>query len=155
MPTFDVDPLLYDRMIRKFQSTSEREADGRKKGYSGRLEADLMRSEAKIQALAHPDPHSPLVYRRDQSGTIVAVEQNEEDRPKSKEEGQQKWREVMEQRFLRGEDADFDYTNVDNNPEYDDHEEETRRHEEVYFNDEAEQFIGEGEPSGQTGVQDF
>ncbi|TIA06516.1 hypothetical protein D6C83_08701, partial [Aureobasidium pullulans] len=71
------DPLLYDRMIRRFQSAAEREADGREKGYSGMLEADLMRSEAKIDALNHPDPNSPLIYRRDASGAITAEEQDE------------------------------------------------------------------------------
>ncbi|KAG8625244.1 hypothetical protein KVT40_006995 [Elsinoe batatas] len=149
------DPLLYDRMVRQFQSASEREADGKRKGYSGKLEADLNRSEAKIHALSHPDPNSPLVYRRDTSGTIIAVDQNEEDRPKTQVEGLEMWREVMEQRFLRGEDPDFDYSKVDTNMEYDDREEETRRFEDEYFAKEDEEFIGEGSPAGETGVQDF
>ena len=65
-------------MIRRFQSATEREADGRQKGYSGVLEADLMRAEAKVDALAHQDPNSTLVYRRDATGAITAVEQDEE-----------------------------------------------------------------------------
>lgn len=142
-------------MIRRFQTTAEREAEGRKKGYSGVLEADIMRSEAKVDALAHPDPNSPLTYRRDAEGSIIAVEQDEEDRPNNKEEGEDKWREVMEQRFLRGEDNDFEYADVDESEEYNDHEEERRNREEKYFDEEEEEFIGEGEKTGETGVQDY
>ena len=141
IPTSPTDPLLYDRMIRRFQSAAEREADGREKGYSGMLEADLMRSEAKIEALNHPDPNSPLIYRRDASGAITAVEQDEEDRPKTKEEGLSKWREYVEMRFLRGEDQDFDYKVVDED--------------ENYFEQEEAEFVGEGEKKGETGVQDY
>lgn len=151
---FVTDPLLYDRMIRRFQTAAERESDGRKKGYSGVMEADLMRSEAKMEALAHPDPNSPLVYKRDASGGITAIEQDEEDRPKNKEEGVKKWKEMMEQRFLRGQDADFDYSAVDTNEEYNDWEEDTRRHQDAYFDGEEAEYVSE-ERTGETGVQDF
>lgn len=142
-------------MIRRFQSAAEREADGRKKGYSGMLEADLMRSEAKVEALAHQDPNSTLMYQRDASGGITSVEQDEEDRPKNQQEGFDKWKYVMEHRFLRGEDADFDYETVDASEEYNDWDEETRIKQDVYFDDEEATFIGEGESTGETGIQDF
>ncbi|KAI0885989.1 coiled-coil domain-containing protein-domain-containing protein [Annulohypoxylon maeteangense] len=45
------DPLLYDALIRRFQSPAEREAEGRTKGYSRVLEVDLIRGEAKIAQL--------------------------------------------------------------------------------------------------------
>lgn len=114
-----------------------------------------MRSEAKVDALAHPDPNSPLVYHRDAEGAIIAVEQDEEDRPKNKHDGQEKWREAMEQRFLRGEDKDFDYRTVDENEELNDWAEETRRREEKYYDEQEEEYVGEGEKTGETGVQDF
>jgi len=142
-------------MVRQFQSTAEREAEGKQKGYSGKLEADLMRSEAKVVALANPDPNSPLIYKRDVTGSITAVEQDEEDRPKTKEEGLAQWRESMEQRFLRGEDHDFEYSEVDQNDQYDDWAEESRRREDLYFDDEAAEPVGDGERQGETGVQDF
>lgn len=142
-------------MIRRFQTPAEREADGRKKGFSGVLEADLMRSEAKVEGLAHPDPNSPLVYHRDATGSITAVEQNEEDRPKTQQQGLDQWKEVMEHRFLRGEDDEFDYSMVDMNEEYDDRDEETRRMEELYFGEQDEEFVGEGEKTGETGIQDY
>ena len=142
-------------MIRQFQSTNERENEGRKKGFSGTLEADLQRAEAKTEALAHPDPRSPLVYQRNAEGSIVGVEQMEEDRPKNEEEGQARWRDAMEQRFLRGEDVEFPYQTVDNNEEYNDWGEETRRKQDEYFDEQEEEYVGEGRQEGQTGVQDY
>ena len=142
-------------MVRQFQSTGEREAEGRLKGYSGKLEADLMRSEAKIQALNNPDPNSPLVYRRDAQGSISALDQDEEDRPQSRDEAKQKWISAMEYRFLRGEDKEFDYRAVDDHDVYDDREEDLRARHELYFDKQEEEFLGEGERHGETGIQDF
>lgn len=42
-----LDPLLYNRLIRRFQTAAEREEEGRKKGYGGVLEAELWRVEAE------------------------------------------------------------------------------------------------------------
>lgn len=142
-------------MIRRFQTAAERESDGRSKGWSGIMEADIMRSEAKVAALAHPDPNSPLVYRRDASGAITAVDQDEEERPKNKQEGRDKWKYIMEQRFLSGRDDEFDYKEVDGNDDYNDWEDETRTREDEYFDGEDAEFIGEGDKKGETGVQDF
>src|ERR1700753_1907562 len=113
-----IDPLLYDRLIRRFQTPAEREAEGRQKGYSGILEADLYRSEAKLDAIRHPDPNSMFTYRRGPDGEILAEDRDEV--PANKEEGRARWRWEMEARFLRGGDDDFDYDVVDKNPEYDD-----------------------------------
>ncbi|OJJ48324.1 hypothetical protein ASPZODRAFT_130306 [Penicilliopsis zonata CBS 506.65] len=152
------DPLLYDRLIRRFQTTEEREAEGRAKGFSGVLQTDIMRSEAKLDALAHPDPHSILSYTRGPNGEILAEDRDEI--PLDKEEGEKLWRQNMELRFLRGEDRDFDYTTVDENEEYDDWNEEQER----YFDDEEPEWVienTEGDDNvqshlqGETGVQDF
>ncbi|KAI1765764.1 coiled-coil domain-containing protein-domain-containing protein [Hypoxylon sp. FL1150] len=45
------DPLLYDALVRRFQSSEEREKEGRTKGYSRVLEVDLIRGEAKLAQL--------------------------------------------------------------------------------------------------------
>ena len=148
------DPLLYDRLIRRFQSPSEREAEGRAKGYSGILEADIMRSEAKLEALAHPDPNSTLTYRRGPNGEIMAEEKDE--MPLSKEQGMEWWQHEMGMRFLRGDDTDFDYKEVDENEDLDDLEEQERQ--EAYFEDEEPTWAfddGERELTGETGIQDF
>ena len=147
------DPLLYDRLIRRFQSPSEREAEGRAKGYSGILEADIMRSEAKLEALAHPDPNSTLTYRRGPNGEIMAEDKDEV--PLSKEQGMEWWQHEMGMRFVRGDDTDFDYKEVDGNEDLDDLEEQERQ--EAYFEDEEPTwaFDGERELTGETGIQDF
>ncbi|TKA68608.1 hypothetical protein B0A49_06015 [Cryomyces minteri] len=161
------DPLLYDRLVRRFQSAAERRAQGLARGYSGRLEADLLRSEAKLDALAHPDPSAPLTYRRRATGEIVSEERD--DVPRSKEEGLARWREVMERRFLNGEDAEFEYAEVDASEKYDDWAEEEREREEAYFGGEEPAWVldevgaeggGGGESGGrmvvgETGVQDY
>lgn len=119
------------------------------------METDLVRSEAKLEALQHPDPNSPMVYKRAQDGSIVGVEADEEFRPRTKEDAWAMWTDVMEQRFLRGDDRDFDYADVDLNEEYDDRAEEDRSQLEDYVDKEDAQFLGDGQPTGETGVQDF
>ena len=161
MLTF-LDPLLYDRLVRRFQSATEREAEGRKKAYSGILEADLYRGEAKIDALRNPDTSSIFSYKRGPDGEILAEERDEV--PANKEEGHARWHWEMEARFIRGGDDDFDYRTVDNNEDYDDHALETQEAEEQYFDDEPPEFVvGEDavkktkskELEGERGVQDF
>ncbi|KAL2010270.1 hypothetical protein VTN00DRAFT_6077 [Thermoascus crustaceus] len=145
------DPLLYDRLIRRFQTPQEREAEGRAKGFSGVLEADIMRSEAKLDALNNPDPNAMLSYRRGPNGEILA--EDREDIPTTKEEGEKRWRWEMEMRFLKGADYNFDYKTVDENDEYDDWNEEQER----YFDEEEPEWIIEDEKKlqGETGIQDF
>ncbi len=46
------DPILYDALIRRFQTPAEREQEGRAKGYSRMLEVDLLRGEARLAQLA-------------------------------------------------------------------------------------------------------
>ncbi|ERF69109.1 hypothetical protein EPUS_01065 [Endocarpon pusillum Z07020] len=155
------DPLLYDRLIRRFQTPAEREAEGRQKGYSGTLEADLLRSEAKLNALAHPDPNQTFSYRRGPDGEILAEEKDEV--PKDKEEGYAKWKWEMEMRFVRGGDADFEYEKVDESEEYDDRGVEEQEAEEKWFDEEESNFVNEEglrrsksrELQGETGIQDF
>ncbi|RYN89733.1 hypothetical protein AA0120_g6670 [Alternaria tenuissima] len=109
------DPLLYDRLIRRFQTASEREAEGRKKGFSGQMATDLWRAEAKKDALSQPDPNSLFTYNRGPQGQIV--EEDKDDVPMTKEEGRAWWVDEMTQRFLRGGGEGFEYEKlVDKNP---------------------------------------
>ncbi|KAH1279907.1 hypothetical protein KXX33_000619 [Aspergillus fumigatus] len=151
------DPLLYDRLIRRFQTPAEREAEGRAKGFSGILQADLQRSEARLDALHNPNPNAMSSYSRGPSGEIIAEDADEI--PTNKEEAEKLWRWEMTMRFLKGEDCDFDYTQVDENDEYDDQTEEQER----YFDDEEPEWMVEGADDGdiksrlqgETGIQDF
>ncbi|KAK6580396.1 hypothetical protein PZA11_007418 [Diplocarpon coronariae] len=169
------DPLLYDRCIRRFQTAAEREADGKAKGYSGVLEADLYRTEAKIRALqpslsslsqpksqsqsqsARPKPASELgqvpfvSYQRGRDGEVLPEEEDEV--PRTREEGWGRWVFGMTLRFLRGEDEDFEYGPVDASEE---DEVERREREEEWFEAESPGWVDDGvAKEGETGVQDF
>lgn len=177
---------MYDRCIRRFQTAAEREADGKAKGYSGVLEADLYRSEAKLAAVrnaqpkiqdedamspysslsqlpAETKPDVPFVsYLRGSGGEILPEEEDEV--PQSKEEGLERWKFEMTLKFLRGEDQDFDYKDVDESEEFDviaemEEEEKWFDDEEPEWVDESEEGITEGEAKkgtgGETGVQDY
>ncbi|KAL6711645.1 hypothetical protein ACN47E_004579 [Coniothyrium glycines] len=151
------DPLLYDRLVRRFQTASEREAEGRRKGFSGQMATDLWRAEAKKDALAQPDPQSLFTYNRGPQGQIV--EEEKDDIPMTKEEGKAWWRDEMTQRFLRGGDEDFEYDRVDNNAKYDDPEQE-RDLQDAYFDSMESDFDSDGEGKekvleGETGIQDY
>ncbi|KAM0712037.1 hypothetical protein Q7P37_011131 [Cladosporium fusiforme] len=149
------DPLLYDRLVRRFQSAAEREAEGRARGAAGNLEATLVRSEAKVEAVRTPSAENPLVYERGADGVIVGLEEDAGERVAGKEEGLNRWRDVMGRRFMRGEDVDFDYRVVDGGEEFDDLDEEGRGAQEDWFEGEEQEFVGHGRPAGETGVQDF
>ena len=178
---FDLEaPLLHDRLIRRFQTPSERAAEAKKKGYAGVLETDLWRSEAKMEAL-RKGTHKPRTSNKRANikkdrviGSTCVDSQGEDDGidfddiyelPSSKEEGLQIWREEMERRFLAGRDEDFDYGEVDAGHE-DDGLEEAKEEEERWF-EEDERWMEENEDGeeeregkghelkGQTGVQDF
>lgn len=154
------DPLLYDRCIRRFQTAAEREAEGRSKGYSGVLEADLYRSEAKIAALKTQSgvPNQSLTssgdtkYMRGPHGEILPEDQD--DIPQNKEEGVQRWKDEMTMRFLNGKDKDFPYNEVDENDEWDVFE--NREVEDRWFDDEKPEWTAsEHAREGETGIQDF
>jgi len=152
------DPLLYDRLIRRFQTAAEREAEGKRKGFSGQMATDLWRAEAKKDALAQPDnPMSLFTYNRGPQGQIC--EEDKDDIPMTKEEGRAWWVDEMTQRFLRGADEDFEYNKVDGNVKYDPPEQE-RDLQEAWFESMESDFDTDGEGkekvlTGETGIQDY
>ena len=147
--------------MRRFQTPAEREEEGKRKGYSGVLEADLWRSEAKIEALANTTDASVMMYKRGPDGEILAEERDEV--PQTKEEGLQRWRKEMEIRFLGGKDEDFEYSMVDEGEEFDDRDIEEREEEERWFEEEEPAWVDDSQDDrprelqvqGETGVQDF
>jgi hypothetical protein len=151
------DPLLYDRLIRRFQTHTEREAEGRRKGFSGQMATDLWRAEAKKDALSAPDPNSLFTYSRGPQGQIV--EEEKDDVPMTKQEGRAWWVDEMTQRFLGGRDEDFEYAKVDGNVKYDPLELE-RDLQDAYFESMESDFDSDGEGkekvlTGETGIQDY
>jgi hypothetical protein len=167
-----LDPLLYDRCVRRFQTPAEREADGRSKGYSGVLEADLYRSEAKLAAiqksapslepqLSEPqissssNPSIPYVYYSTGKDGKVLPEQ-EDEVPRDKEDGLERWKFEMTIRFLKGEDPDFDYKTIDESEEWD--VIERAEEEERWFEDEEPSWVDEktgNGTGGETGILDY
>ena len=64
----------------------------------------------------------------------------------------------MELRFLRGEDREFAYEEVDHNNAFDDMTMLEREKQEEWFDDEEPSLVEEGECkpiAGETGIQDF
>lgn len=150
------DPLLYDRLVRRFFTPADREIERRQKGYAGTLEADLLRSEAKLEEAQHPS--SETSYGRTATGEIVANVEDEEEL--SREEAYERWYLSMERRFVEGKDSECDYGAIDDNEEYDDKRAEERDAEEEYFDDESPDPAPRGREQnarlqGETGVQDF
>ena len=96
-----------------------------------------------------------MVYTRASDGSITGVEHDEDEQAQGREENWERWKDVTGLRFLRGDDSDFDYETVDANDEYDDRAEEDQRRLEEYLEREEEEFVGDGKPTGQTGVQDY
>ena len=145
-------------MIRRFQTPAEREAEVRQKGYAGTLEADLLRSEAKLSEVQEPSD-TGVVYARTTRGEIISTAP--EDEAISQAEATERWQEIMTERFLKGEDRDFDYRSVDENEEYDDRKAEERDFEDEWFDEEKpDSSPREGETEkqileGETGIQDF
>lgn len=98
-----------------------------------------------------------------------------EEKPKTKEEGRQRWEDFLRERFVYGGDDDFDYARVDENEDLD--LMERRDQEEEWFDDEEPEWADDsdeaddlddkdGEPRktrpkrervllGETGIQDY
>ncbi|KXX78847.1 Coiled-coil domain-containing protein 97 [Madurella mycetomatis] len=187
------DPLLYDFLIRRFQTPSEREAEGRAKGYARVLEGSLLRGEERLAKLraetvdksqaAASSPLTTVANSRAgerggpaEAGTSFSSLSAELiPPPKTKDEGRRQWEDFLRDRFVRGEDEDFDYAAVDGDDEYDVLERGDR--EDVWFEEEDPGWASDTESGsdgeevsggggrrrvraekllqGETGVQDF
>ncbi|RKU43662.1 hypothetical protein DL546_006314 [Coniochaeta pulveracea] len=170
------DPLLYDDLIRRFQSPTERQAEGKAKGYGRVLEGSLLRGEARL-AKIKPDDEANADGADGADASVVAAREvtaKEADdlsllpAPEHREEAEERWREFLRNRFVRGGDEDFDYETVDGNEEYDAWE--RRDQEEAWFEDEVPDWASEGGDygtggagegrearmlEGETGIQDY
>ncbi|KAF4448925.1 coiled-coil protein [Fusarium austroafricanum] len=145
------DPVLYERLVKRFQSASEREAEGKAKGYGRTLEADLQRGESKLTRLKEGDAAG------DSNGDL---EHPWEKPAADKAHGLLLWHAFLEERFVHGLDEDFDYKPVDADEDLDTML--RRDAQDAWFDDEEPSWIDEDESSarpairqGETGVQDF
>ncbi|KAI4155645.1 MAG: hypothetical protein LQ340_000864 [Diploschistes diacapsis] len=59
------EPLAYDRWVRRHLNASEREAEGKKRGFAGTLEAGLLRGEARREGVNDSRGYKELANRRE------------------------------------------------------------------------------------------
>ncbi|KAJ0380039.1 hypothetical protein COL26b_001539 [Colletotrichum chrysophilum] len=161
--TFDIDPLLYDTLVRRFQTPAEREADGRAKSYSRVLEESLLRGEARLADLNKSSAIGGDAEKIDCAKSFTT--ESDLSKTQNKQDGLDRWTEFLTERFVHGHDDDFDYTQVDNNDEYDDME--RRDAEDAWFDAEDPSWASDAEDDqngrvshgtqkrGETGIQDF
>ncbi|KAK4143534.1 coiled-coil domain-containing protein 97 [Dichotomopilus funicola] len=198
------DPLLYDHLIRRFQTPAEREAEGRSKGYARVLEGSLLRGEERLAKLREGTVGANGGQLDSETGTGSGTAGSHSNGvgapgtttttttatttttpfstltatlttpPHTRAEGREQWEAYLRDRFIRGEDGDFDdYAKVDGDDEYDELERQAR--EEAWFEEEEAAWeVGDDEEGeeegrggkggcgtgervleGETGVQDF
>ncbi|KAF5023654.1 hypothetical protein F66182_4274 [Fusarium sp. NRRL 66182] len=148
------DPVLYERLVKRFQTASEREAEGKAKGYGRTLEADLQRGESKLSRL------------KDEDGDGVESSSGDLEHPwekpaADKAHGLLLWHAFLEERFVHGLDEDFDYRPVDADEDLDTML--RRDAQDAWFDDEEPSWVDDDEEDavqratrqGETGVQDF
>ncbi|KAF4119911.1 Coiled-coil domain containing protein (DUF2052) [Geosmithia morbida] len=161
------DAMLYERLIKRFQSVPERTAEGKAKGYGRTLEASLMRGETRMAKLAA----EAATTTSPPSAAAIATSSNPDTRdeeddgsgnrtwvdvtPADREEGIQLWRDFLEYRFVRGQDEDFDYAIVDGDHDLDSLERQDEQ--DSWFDDQEPGWASDTEHQvhGETGVQDF
>lgn len=148
--------MLYERLVKKFQTVDERTEEGKAKGYGRTLEASLIRGET---TLAHISPNAldqpPLISTNEQ-----LVENTWDNPAADRQAGLELWRSFLEERFVHGRDEDFDYSLVDEDAELD--VLERREAEEEWFEDEEPEWVDDDgdvkvdeERKGETGIQDY
>ncbi|KAF4815146.1 hypothetical protein CGCTS75_v013176 [Colletotrichum tropicale] len=157
------DPLLYDTLVRRFQTPAEREADGRAKSYSRVLEESLLRGEARLADLNKSSAIGGDAEKIDCAKSFTT--ESDLSKTQNKQDGLDRWTEFLTERFVHGHDDDFDYTQVDDNDEYDDME--RRDAEDAWFDAEDPSWASDAEDDqngrvshgtqkrGETGIQDF
>ena len=162
------DPVKYEALIRHFQTRAEKDAEAQRKGYSRVLEGDLMRGEAKLAALKASltpaengtDGEDTAAPRQgDENGSAAGgADYDNGIEPATKEEGRELWNEFLTERFVRGEDPDFDYSKVDDDEGLDTMERQDEQ--DAWFDNEEPAWASDHEADermlhGETGIQDF
>lgn len=128
-----------------------------------------MRSEAKLAVLTATLPGvdgiagDGMAAPDGGDGNILVAgggtdDDNGVDTATTKEEGRELWNEFLAERFVRGDDPDFDYTRIDEDESLDAMERQDA--EDAWFDDEEPAWASSDEsnvtkPCGETGVQDF
>lgn len=124
----------------------------------------MRRGEAKLAQLAAGSSQSAEQHHQDGTGAgplNIGLDTPTAD-PETKDEGRQRWDNYLRQRFITGDDDDFDYDPVDADDSLD--VLERREEEDAWFDDEEPKWSIDDEdsnhraqqkPEGETGIQDF
>lgn len=145
-------PILYERLVKRFQSNDERAVQSKAKGYGRTLEASLTRGEETLAAVLESTETSEAV----DNTTTTSIDDPWDVTAADKEHGLELWKMFLEDRFVKGDDQDFDYGKVDEDDSLDSFERDEEQ--ERWFEDEEPGWVadeqGKGR-AGETGVQDF
>ncbi|UKZ74382.1 hypothetical protein TrVFT333_002049 [Trichoderma virens FT-333] len=152
------DPVLYERLVKRFQTPAEREAEGKAKGYGRTLEADLVRGETNLSNVYQaPEQGSRAQEYANVPGDGGAGTNAWDADAENKEHGMQLWHAYIEARFVEGLDEEFDYEKVDDDYKYDTLA--IQDAEDAWFDNEEPSWVdGDAQCQarpGETGIQDF
>ncbi|RCI16865.1 hypothetical protein L249_1778 [Ophiocordyceps polyrhachis-furcata BCC 54312] len=139
------DAHLYDRLITSFQTEKERLDSDIAKGYDHVLQAHAARTASPPPTTS--EKNTVVLVGAEDPRTVEVV---------NKSHGQQLWRHFVRERFLRGDDDEFDYHTVDQDEDLD--VEASKSAEEAWFDDEEPAWTddnADNEQKGETGIQDF
>ena len=153
MLLFGLDPILYDHLVRRFQSSQERDDEVKGRETSSILEAGFSRAESRLNAAQSRS--STVGDAREEYEAAMAAEGEVDDEPKTKENGWDLWVRFMTRRFVEGRDEEFEYANVDDDANYDVGEYEHSQAQEEYFEQEEAGHVPKERATGETGIQDY
>uniref|UniRef100_UPI00398E6EA1 coiled-coil domain-containing protein 97 n=1 Tax=Pristiophorus japonicus TaxID=55135 RepID=UPI00398E6EA1 len=139
------DPLLYEQYIRQYMTEEELLAQSSKNLGNAMCLSDLLMSTYQEKMV-----QERLQWQQEREDACVEEEEDDEEEEDNTESKAADWvpsedektmlREEfvsrMHQRFLDGEDGDFDYSTVDDNPDFDNLDIVNRDEEEKYFDEE-------------------
>lgn len=120
-----------------------------------------MRGEARLDRLAssYTGDRPTMSGRREATGStrmndnIFTIDSDlAEEKPKTKEEGRQRWEEFLRERFVHGGDEEFDYSKVDGDEDLDLMED--REREEEWFDDEEPEWADDSDEAHETNGKD-
>lgn len=144
--------------MKRFQTASEREAEGKVKGYGRTLEADLQRGESKLSKLKESDGSGRTPNGIENSEGDL--EHPWEKQATDKAHGLRLWQAFLEERFVHGLDEDIDYRPIDGDEDLDTMIRQDAQ--DAWFDDEEPSWVddeasgADQQPRrGETGIQDF
>ncbi|XP_072919941.1 coiled-coil domain-containing protein 97 isoform X3 [Hemitrygon akajei] len=143
------DPLLYEQYIRQYMTDEELLAQN-----SRNLSGSMSLSDLLMNTYQEKIVQERLQWQQEREDACEEEEEEEEEEDEEEEDGpmskaaewvpsddekimlREEFVSRMHQRFLDGEDGDFDYSAVDDNPDFDNLDIVNRDEEERYFDDE-------------------